>query len=107
VGVAEFVEDPEVGVGVVDAGGERVDAGLVAEGQPAGEVALVGLLGGRPEADEVAGHQVVEGAEPLGECRQPIGHRDVARTKHFEVCCLVHAQQHKAFSVVAGGLAGA
>jgi len=54
-GVAELVEDPYVGVGVVDAGGERVDVGLVAEGQPAGEVALVGLAGGRPEADQVAG----------------------------------------------------
>ena len=103
-GVAELVEDPQVGVGVVDAGGERIDPGLVAEGEPAGEVALVGLPGGRSEADQVAGGQVVEGAEPLGECRQPTGHRgDVAGTENVEVGWLAHGKQHKAFSVVAGG----
>src|SRR3954468_16604857 len=78
-GVAGFGEQPEVGVGVVDAGGERVEVEAGAEGEPGGEVGGVGGAGlGRALREQEAAHQILEGAEPLRLDRCPVGSSELA-----------------------------
>jgi hypothetical protein len=78
--VTGLSEQPQVGVGVVDAGGERIEVEARAEGEPGGEVGGVGVAGrGRPLGEQESAHQVVEGAEPLRLDRHPLGQRERVR----------------------------
>jgi hypothetical protein len=78
-GVAGLGEQAQVAVGVVDAGGQRVQVEAGAEGEPGGEVGGVGGAGvRRPLGQQEAAHQVVEGAEPLRLDRHPLRRRERA-----------------------------
>src|SRR4051794_14144355 len=78
-GITGFGEQPEVGVGVVDAGGERIEVEAGAERQPGGQVGGVGVAGlGRALREQEPPHQVVEGAEPLRLDRRPVGRSELA-----------------------------